>query len=154
VDGKSVTEASLLASAGVSSRVLRNCVSELIALGLVEKVERSVLRLAEDCPPLEWDLWAFELKVDHWQRALFQACQYHAFAQHSVVVLAERWIHRVDQRLDRFKALGVGLFALDVDLRSLRVILPPRTRLPAYRWHHLYALGKILVQGHQRANMR
>lgn len=153
-NGEICTEADLLASTGVSTRLLRSCMAEFSDLNLVEKHGRTEFHIVPNALTLEWDLWAFELKVDHWQRALFQACQYRAFAQHSVVVLAEQWIHRADRQLDRFRTLGIGLFALDVSSGSVRSVLAPRARPPASRWHHLYALGRFLAQNQRSRRLQ
>lgn len=146
MNGEIATEIDLLSSTGVSTRLFRNCMSEFRELDLVRQHGRAGFQLLQNDLSLEWDLWAFELKVDHWQRALFQACQYRAFAQQSVVVLAEQWIHRAERQLDRFRALGIGLFALDVSSGTVRSLLAPRRQPPASTWHHLYALGKFLAQ--------
>jgi hypothetical protein len=106
------------------------------------------------CAPFldqEWEVWAFEVKLDHWQRALYQALQYGAFAHRVAVVVPERWAHRFERQIQRFRTLKVGIIALDPDTGEVRSILRPRKRAPASRFHHLYVLGKLLAAADRKA---
>lgn len=132
-------------ASGLSVPVLRRSISTLGSLGFVARSGQSGYVLAPAFPDTKWELWAFELKVDHWQRALFQALQYRAFAHYVAVVISERWAHRVERQIDRFRTLNVGIIALDSDSGAIRSVLRPRKRSPASRFHHLYALGKFLA---------
>lgn len=147
------SEISLSELTGLSHSGTKRIVRELAALGIVEDLGHTQYVLSHSSPSLSWNLWAFELKVHHWQRAFFQACQYQAFAQHSAVVLPEQWLHRAENQLGRFLALGIGLYSLDVNAASIRCILAPRKVVPASRWHYLYALGKFLSSEQYVASM-
>jgi hypothetical protein len=107
-------------------------------------VRRLTYVLSSSFPKIQWELWAFEIKVDHWQRALYQALQYRAFAHRVTVVLPERWVHRAEHNINRFSLLNVGVIALDVDKKAIRFINRPKKRSPASRFHNLFALGKFL----------
>jgi hypothetical protein len=89
-------------------------------------------------------LWAFELKVKNWQRALYQGMLYRAFAHRVTVVFAERWGHLVEENVMSFRRMGIGLVSLGEDEDSWRVILQPKTAPPRSQFHYLYALGKWL----------
>src|SRR5260221_8287374 len=99
------TEQYLLQATGLSRRVVRRAVATLLSCDVISCDSSSRFTLSPRYADLTWDSWAFELKVSNWQRALFQACQYQAFAQRAVVIIAERWAHRAEQHLDRFRAL-------------------------------------------------
>jgi len=126
--------------------VLRRSLLTLEQIEMVVRAPRTGYTLAPNVPDLHIDLWAFELKISNWRRALFQACQYQAFAQAALVVLSELGLRRVEHHLDRFKTLGVGLLAFNGDGHDLQVVLRPQQIRPRSHRHYLYALGRVLAQ--------
>jgi len=138
------TEAYILRNVGLSKQVVRRAILRLERLNLVKRSVNSAYALSPSFPELKWELWAFEIKVDHWKRALYQALQYKAFAHRVAVVIAERWVHRAERHIDRFKLFKVGLIAIDAKTGGLRCIHPPQKAGPASRHHYLYALGRFL----------
>ena len=129
---------------GLSSPVFRRMMASRVQ-EIVHRM-RSGYVLAPNVPDLRTHLWAFELKLDHWQRALFQACQYRAFAHAALVVMSEGGAHRVARHYARFEALGVGLAAFDTATHELRVLVRPARRRPLSQRHYLFALGRILAR--------
>lgn len=138
------TESYLRRASGLSAPVIGRSLSALLDLNLIGRSGESGYVLSSAFPGAKWELWAFEVKVDYWQRALYQALQYRAFAHRVFVVISERWAHRLESRLDRFRSLNVGVIALEESTGALRPILRARKGTPASQFHHLYALGKFL----------
>ena len=134
----------LLRKSGLSIPVTRRSIKILESHELVKQDGKSGYLLPSSFPKMRWELWAFEVKVDHWKRALYQALQYRAFANRVSVVLPERWIHRIEQNINRFRLLNVGVIALDADKRLIRFIVRPKKSSPSSRFHYFYALGKFL----------
>jgi hypothetical protein len=134
----------LYRASGLSSAVLRRAIRDLENARLLIHTNSEAVLLSPNFPHIDWELWAFEIKLEHWQRALYQALQYRAFANRVAVVLPERWAHRVEAQADRFRRLNVGVIAIDEDDTSIRFIVRPRKAPPASRFHHLYALGRFL----------
>ena len=58
---------------GLSVPVLRRNLSRLNDLDLVKCVGQSQFMLKSELPTSKCEFWAFELKVSHWQSALYQA---------------------------------------------------------------------------------
>lgn len=134
----------LVRASGFSAPVVRRSLATLLSLDLVERTGSAGYVLSSGFPTLDWELWAFEVKLEHWQRALFQALQYRAFAHRSVVVISEHSAHRLERYTERFRTLNVGVIAMDAYSGTFRLIVKPKKRSPASRFHHLYALGKVL----------
>lgn len=139
------TENYLVRMTGLSAPVVHRVLVRLQRQEIIQQVG-SGYALAAHLPDLGAQLWAFELKLDHWQRALFQACQYQAFAHVTVVVISERGARRVERQYSRFESLGVGLAAFDTESCGLRVLVQPERRKPLSQRHHLFALGRILAR--------
>lgn len=134
----------IVRASGLSVPVVRRAISSLESLKLIQKINGSAYILSPESPSLEYEFWAFEVKVENWRRALFQALQCRAFAHYVAVVYSKRWAHRIEQHIDKFKAFKVGVIIVDGEVGDIRFALRPAKRPPASRFHYLYALGKFL----------
>lgn len=130
---------------GMSGVRLRWSISCLEKQGLIERTKNGSFVASATWIDPSWEFWAFEVKVDDWKRALYQALQYRAFAHRSIVVIAEQWAHRIERNLDRFKSFGIGVIAVDADKKAIRVIRHPTRAKPYSRAHYYYAIGKFLA---------
>lgn len=135
----------LLRVTGMSRPVVRRAIADLERRGIVEQMGGGYV-LGSNVPTTHPHLWAFELKLDHWQRALFQAYQYRAFAHAAIVVMSEPGVRRVERHYARFEAHGVGLMAFDAAKHELRLLVRPARQQPLSHRHYLYALGRILAR--------
>lgn len=138
------TEQYLYRASGLSAPVVRRSIATLESLAFLSRTPSETLILSPDFPVTGWELWAFEIKVEKWQRALYQALQYQAFAHRVAVVIPERWAHRVEAQAEKFRKLNVGAIALNEQDSTIRFIVRPVKRRPASRFHHLYALGRFV----------
>lgn len=138
------TEDYFLKASGFSLPVVRRSLAALEDWRYLEQTKTGSFILTPNFPALRWELWAFELKLGHWQRALYQALQYRAFAHRVAIVVPERWAHRVEAQVDRFRKLKVGVIVLDEQNSTMRFIVRPAKGQPASRFHHLYALGRFI----------
>jgi hypothetical protein len=130
---------------GLSPRTVRDALEALLKVDLAKSADTASFLRGDRLIHLDTELWAFEVKVDNWQRALFQALQYRAFADRVAVAMASDYVHRVRRRVDLFRSLRIGLLAVDASARSIEVVLPPVKSRPASRFHRLQALGRFLT---------
>lgn len=93
----------------------------------------------------DMELWAFELKLDNWRRALFQALQYKAFANRVVVVFPESKGRILKKNIEIFNKLNIGIMTFDFETSSYNVILKPTKSSPSSKKHNLFALGQIAL---------
>jgi len=140
------SESYLVRRTGLRSQGLKRSLHTLTSDGLVLETARSTFTLSPEIAGLRCELWAIELKLQAWRRALYQALRYQVFAHRTLVVMPEVWAHRIEENVDRFRRVGVGILAFDCDNGSLRVIQNPRKSGPTSRVHYLYALGKFLAR--------
>ncbi len=137
------TPAFLAIATGFTLATVRACVAELAASGLLKITSTgSVVRRHAALPQPE--VWAFEIKLAGWRRALFQATQYQAFAHRSAVVLAAEFAHRALAHRDLFRTLGVGLWSVDCRELSVERLVAPRRREPSSHAYHWHAVGRII----------
>ena len=130
---------------GLSARTVRDALRALLEVDLASSPDHRSFLLGDRIAGLERELWAFEVKVDNWQRALFQAVQYRAFADRVAVAMASTYVHRVRSRIPLFRSLRIGLLAIDASQPAIEVVLAPPKSPPASRFHRFQALGRFLV---------
>lgn len=138
------SESYLWKMSGLSDRVVSQSVRRLVESGLVETRLDARLVLSPLVAKLDCELWAFELKLADWQRALYQALQYQAFANRAIVVVPEESSRRFEKNLERFKRFGIGLVIVGTDGSGLREVVSARKKKPASRLHRYVALGHFL----------
>jgi hypothetical protein len=137
---------------GLTIPTIRSCVADLLDSGLVtQTATRSIVRAPVRLP--EPELWAFEIKVTNWRRALFQATQYQAFAHCVAIVLPANIAHRAFDHRTLFRRLGVGLLVIDLldGEPKLRCEVAPRRRKPSSGAYYLHALGRIIDRANEPA---
>ena len=92
----------------------------------------------------ESDIWAFELKLADWRRAIFQALQYKAFASYSVTVFPLEKEKILQDNIDVFKELNIGLMLLDIETSKSKWLNRPKKSKPISRWQKLYVFFKVI----------
>jgi hypothetical protein len=137
------TEDYVLRTTGLSTRTMRRGLRSLVDQGLVSQTGNGYA-VSSLVGNIDTEMWAFEVKLVDWQRALFQALQYQAFAHRVAVVVSEVGARRIEPHLLRFRTLGVGVIAVSNDAQGFRVLQHHKKRQPSSRFHYLYALGKFL----------
>ncbi len=81
-------------------------------------------------PQAKQSLFAFEIKMSDWRKALSQAYRYRYFANTAIVILPFSDTERAKVYLSTFKALGIGLWAFDKSSGHITRIYTPRYRRP------------------------
>ena len=89
------------------------------------------------------ELWAFELKLRDWRRALYQALQCRSFAHRAYVVFPSDREGFIRSKTDTLRALGVGALSYDPKVQRIRVLVPSRKARPTTLHHYYYALGRF-----------
>lgn len=138
---------------GLPARTVERVLTDLCNEGVVDQTESgSFLLSAEWClPPL--DLWAFELKLNDWKRALFQALQCRGFASYVVVVFPKERKRVLQAHLHKFKNMKVGVMLFDPADRSYDILHRPTKSRPSSRLHYLYAFSQVALLGERCGRM-
>jgi hypothetical protein len=92
--------------------------------------EGSGLSLRVPRTPRRETLFAFEMKMVDWRKALAQAYRYRYFADRALVVLPPIVTKRARKFLATFKALQVGLWAFDKRSGKISKVYTPRNSTP------------------------
>lgn len=60
-------------------------------------------------------VFAFEMKLSNWKRALVQAFRYRSFAEASYVLLDKKHIAPAIRHIERFQTANIGLMSIDLN---------------------------------------
>jgi hypothetical protein len=133
----------LVRRSGLTYETTKRTLRDLMSTGAVRNATDSSYLLGRtSMQPLE-DLWAFELKLHDWRRALFQACQYQAFANSVCIVMPSTASRVLDRRIAVFSSMGVGLIVFDLDTSLAKVLVPPTFTKVASLQHVYYARAQL-----------
>lgn len=128
----------------LSDTTLNQILKELTAQNYIEKKDDLYYR--SNFFETNDKIWAFELKLSNWKRALFQALQYKAFANYVVVVLPLEKEELLRQNILRFHDMNVGVLLFDTNSGSSKWLNRPQKEQPVSKWQNLLLFCKLAQQ--------
>ncbi len=140
-----IREDRLEESLGLSIRTIRKHVRDLLKVGIIEKTSTNLLKLRKEFDIPKVEIWAFELKLNNWKRAFYQAQRYRGFSHNIVVVMPDKRLNAAKDNIESFLRINVGLASLSRN-GDLEFISKPKKKRPSSKGHYLYSLGKILTE--------
>ncbi len=140
-----VREDHLQESLGLSIHTIKKHVRDLLKVGIIEKTSSNLLKLSKGFNIPKVEIWAFELKLNNWKRAFYQAQRYRGFSHNIVVVMPNGRLNAAKDNIGSFLRLNVGLASLSKN-GDLEFISKPKKERPSSKGHYLYSLGKILTE--------
>lgn len=140
------TEDFIVNSTGLSVNTVKRILKQLEENDIVFQISSGSYVISPKMQTPKVELWAFELKLRDWKRALFQALQYKAFANRTVIVLPEDKLSVAKKNIETFIELNVGLMVFQpIDL-SYEIIVKPQKSNPSSKCHNLFALYQIMSE--------
>lgn len=133
----------LIKKSGLTDQTVMRALSHLMADGMITKTDSGNYLLSNAWYMHPVQLWAFELKLTDWRRALFQALQCKAFATCVVTVFPMERRKLLELHLDKFRTMRVGVMLFDTYTHDYHVLLRPLKSRPASHMHYLYAFSQI-----------
>lgn len=141
---RSHTSAYVMAHSGLSEELNDQVVRVLCTAGLIAKSTPDSLKLDCDLSWMESDLWAFELKIHDWRRALFQSLQYRTFASYEVVIMPSSKKSAIARKLEYFESAGIGVVLFDNQSNHEEVLVRARRNRPTSRQQRVFTMYKLL----------
>lgn len=129
----------------ISDATLNRVLRELQSNDFIIERDNLYYLSTEDVPTND-TIWAFELKLSNWKRALFQALQYKAFANYSVVVFPYEKEKVLRQNLRIFLEFNVGILLFDSKSQKAKWLRRPQKEKSISKWQTLFLLGTISKQ--------
>lgn len=137
------TEEYLSKASGLSLKRVQLVLGELVEVDIVKRATSGAYLLGDSWVTPRDEVWAFELKLENWRRALFQALQYRAFAHKVSIVLPRSKQSVVSQNLELFRKTQVGVLLLDPQEEENEFVVYPTKSRPSSSHHNLFVLGQI-----------
>lgn len=91
------------------------------------------------------ELWAFELKLKNWKRALYQATQYQSFTNNVFTVFPMDKEKLLLSNIEYFKNLNVGCIVLDDYEMNIKILYTPKKYETCYNSPYLYTLTESIA---------
>lgn len=133
----------LIKATGFSLKTVNKALDALSQSQLVIEVKPGMYTLHHSWAVPHAELWAFELKLSNWKRAIFQAMRYRAFAHRVVIVFPQSKRIILQNNISMFRNLGLGLLVFDTYTGHSDLLLKPKKNSPMSKHHTLFTLGKL-----------
>lgn len=131
---------------GLSKHTLQKEIMSLCKNDLVIQNVTGSYKLSDKYIVPQMQMCAFELKLDNWKRALFQAIRYKTFSEYNYVVMPIDKKELLLKNIDVFRENNIGLLLFDARLYKVEVLYKARKNQSISKSHSLYMKGKILLE--------
>lgn len=91
------------------------------------------------------ELWAFELKLKNWKRAIYQAAQYQSFTDKVFTVFPINKKELILKNLESFQKLGIGCIIQDYKQNKIEVLNYPDSSELKYNSPYLFTLTEAII---------
>lgn len=131
---------------GLSKQTLQKEIMSLCKKDLVIQNVTGSYKLSDKYIVPQMQMCAFELKLDNWKRALFQAIRYKTFSEYNYVVMPIDKKELLLKKIDVFRENNVGLLLFDSRLYKVELLYKAKKNQSISKSHSLYMKGKILLE--------
>lgn len=142
-DKQTIENISLLS--GYNTKRLRKIIDVLSDFNILKENKLHQYSLYANWKNFDVDLWAFELKLKNWKRALYQATQYKAFSSNVFTIFPSYKKDLLEKNLYYFKNLNIGCILMDSDTNELTVLNYPQKEELVIGSQYLYALTETII---------
>lgn len=94
--------------------------------------------------PADMALYAFEIKMENWNKALQQAFRYSYYADIPIVVLPKAISERIQKRIALFHSMNIGLWLFDKATNLIEKLFTPELQAKRVRSGRKKALKQLL----------
>ena len=137
----------------LSRNTVTKCIKKLEAERIAVRNDDDTVEILDSFVVPSIELWAIELKVENWRRAIYQSLQYRSFSHITVIVIPMMYSKRILAHRDQFQTFNIGVIALDLTNGSMRTIIRAAKDDPSDNDQHLYAKSVFLRRLHPEINL-
>ena len=135
---------------GITDTALNRTLRELKANDFLVK-KKNLYFLSKSFVQESDNIWAFDLKAPNWKRALQQAILYKAFANYVVAVRPFDEEEALQEKLELFAELNVGLLLFNPQSLEHKWLRRPLKDNVLSKWQKLFFLGRLSAQHYQES---
>lgn len=136
------TKPYLIQRTNYSSRTINLALQELQKRSIVQETSSGSYTICSKWNIPKNEIWAFELKLNDWKRALFQAMQCKSYANRVVLVFPFSRERLIKENIGIFKSFRIGVMLFDPYSLEYSVVCKPYKNNPS-RMHYLYTYANL-----------
>lgn len=129
---------------GINISILEKELIFLQNRNLVFQDKYGIYKLQKDFILPNLQIFSFELKIENWKRALFQAIRYKTFSDYSYVVMPKEKQSLLEKNIVIFKQNNIGVAVFDKLNKRIETINRATKNKCISKEHLCYMSGKIL----------
>ena len=137
--------ASLSTSTGYDERRINKIIKVLKVEKIIKQNISNQYSLYAKWRKFDVELWAFELKLKNWKRAIYQAAQYQTFTDKVFTVFPSNKKELLLKNIDSFKKLGIGCILQDYQNNTIEIIHHPSRKDFKHNSQYLFALTETII---------
>ncbi len=130
---------------GLGKSTIRKHIIELIDFGLIDKTSNGSMKLSKLFSLPKITLWAFEVKLNNWKRAFYQAVHYRGCAHYVAIVMPFENLTSLPEKVKTLKQMNIGLISIN-QKGKVEVLHKPKKGKPISKVSHYHCLGAILAE--------
>lgn len=150
---KGHTVSYIVKKTGISENSLIKDLVFLQNKNMIEQDRYGNYKLYESFVIPKMSIFSFELKLENWKRALFQAIRYKTFSEFSYVVMPYEKMTLLKKNVDYFKQSNIGIVVYDERENTLETIYRATKNKNISKSHLYYMSGKIMFAYQNNINV-
>ena len=135
---------------GIADAALNCTLRELKANDFITK-KKNLYFLSDSFVQESDNIWAFDIKAPNWKRAFEQASLHKAFANYVVAVRPFEEEEVLQEKLELFTELNVGLLLFNSLTLEFKWLKRPLKDNALSKWQKLFFLGRLSAQHYQES---
>lgn len=146
-----LSEKEISSAIGYSPKKIKRIINFLSKERILKKNKDEKYCLYSKWKKFNTELWAFELKLSNWKRALYQSTQYQSFASKAITVFPMNKKDVLTKNINKFKEMNVGLLLFDNFTHEIEVLYLPNKAELRVNSHYLFALTETIMLRNNQA---
>lgn len=130
---------------GLGKSTIKKHTIELIEFGLIDKISNGSMKLSKLFSPPKITLWAFEVKLNNWKRAFYQAVHYRGCAHYVAIVMPFENLMSLPEKIKSLRQMNIGLISIN-QKGKVEVLHKPKRGKPLSKVSYYHCLGAILTE--------
>lgn len=138
----------IIRNTGFNSKIVTRELNYLCRVGICQKNDVGNLKFSDDFDMPIAHIHSFELKMNNWKRALFQAVRYKNFSEYVSIVMPIEKEQILLDNIRMFEECNVGVLLFDAEKDKLKILYRPKKNSTISLQHLYYMSGKLLIECH------
>ena len=134
----------ILKKTGMNTNSINRELSYLLKMKIIDRNDRGLYKINSwvDMPTIK--ISSFELKLENWKRAFFQALRYKMFSDYAYVVMPINKKDILEKNKKVFVENNIGIILYNQSEEELVILNRPKKNKTMSSVHYCYMIGKLM----------